>query len=193
MDSARKLIGLGPDDRDWLRRYYGRLTELEVDMLHEQQTRVMRGWIDARHPAAEEPVGKRSKMALLVVLDRHRRASKATGRKSRGVTPEEMDQVENARIAGALAGKPRRVPRKKQLLARRWLPVVLRLRGEGMSWQGVEKYLRKYHRYSASYDYIRRACADIVSDREKRGEDMTAAKTALRFQQPRGTEEGGDT
>lgn len=184
---AQKIIGLHQSQRDWMRRYYGRLSESEAAMIHEQQTRLMRRWIDESHPAAGEPVGRRSMLALLCVLDRHRRAAQATGRKSRDITPSEMDEVEAARIAGALeaAAKPRRVPKKKQLMDRRWFGVVVKLRREGLSWMGVEKYLRKHHRYSASGDYIRRACSEIVTERGKRGEDMTAARAALRFQQPR--------
>ncbi len=196
VDILQKIIGIDKERRNWLCRYHGRLEESVRIGLADRQTRLMRRWSDQRHPAFGLPPHERAYVALVSVLHHHERAAKGARRKSRDVTSDDMDQVEQEQVAVAVAvarakQKKTRRPKKRQLLDRRWWPLVVRLRGEGLPWGEVAGYLRKHHRYSLSGDYLRRSIVILANDRARREEPGLAQDLEkLRLPMPAG--EGGD-
>ncbi|NVN93512.1 MAG: hypothetical protein HXX11_23345 [Desulfuromonadales bacterium] len=77
-------------------------------------------------------------------------------------TYNDLNAVDEKRIAQAKAGTRRDAPKRDKLL-QDLRPVVERLRFEGVSWQGVSDFLAKHHKKKISRGYLQRVFQDQIS------------------------------
>jgi hypothetical protein len=81
--------------------------------------------------------------------------------RSRLTINDDLKAVDENRIKAAKA-KSERIAPKKTKVRNDWLPVIERLRAEGLSWQNVSNYIALHHKRKVSRGYLQKLFAGKI-------------------------------
>ncbi len=145
-----------------LLRWYQNQPELERKECHvEQRKRINVVMNEARKEGLKvEADGELYYRALLEGIQKRSRLQ--SNRKLR--TTDDLEAVTAQRIAVEKAKEKAKPSPKQDRLQGDLLPVVQRLRNEGLSWQKVSDYLAKYHKVRIPRAYIHEICKPLLDD-----------------------------
>lgn len=155
-DAAKidKLTGAGQDRRRLLARYYSTLSEedrVEAHRLAGELVRADRGKVKL-----DELYFYSALMRALNQMYQDRR--ELLSRKGT-IAADQAADIANKRLASFVSakkdaiGKKRR--KKSQLISIRFLSLIKKLRGEGLSWRDISDYILKYHHKKISHQYLK--------------------------------------
>lgn len=148
------LTGADQDRRRLLCRYYATLSEsdrVEAHRLAGELVRADRGKVKLDELYFYS--------ALIRALNHmYQDRNELLSRKA-AITDEQAADIASKRLASFRSAKADAIGKKRrkkaQLISIRFLELIKRLRGEGLSWRDVSDYLFKYHQKKISHQYLK--------------------------------------
>lgn len=144
MHNAEKTLQIRDGKRDELFAWFGSQTEeirLEIIRI---KIDTYRRWASQEGRTKTMPAEKADYAALLAaIMDVWRGLQ--SGKKSKDF---------ELRVMEAKAKKKARLAPRADLLEREFLPLIGRLRGEGLSWRQVSEYIQKHHHKKFAHAYL---------------------------------------
>lgn len=142
----------------WLIRWYGTQPVAERHACHAEHKQIITRMLnDARKNGTRlEPDGELSYGAFLRALDNRSRLVDNARLKS----TDDLEAVTSHRIAVEKARRMSKPSPKYDRLHGDLLPVVKRLREEGLSWAKVSAYLARHHKLKVSRGYLQDTFAE---------------------------------
>lgn len=139
------LTGLKTRARLELAGYYAKLNETGKVEAHRRQVEVFRVW-RSQNKTERTKDGENNYAALLAALRTMRKIEKSPTAKN--------DEQIKARIQQLVKKKKPKSANIKNIIEKRYLTEVLRLREEKLSWRQISAYLEKYFHIKVSHAYI---------------------------------------
>lgn len=168
-DAAKidKLAGADLDRRRLLARYYSTLSEedrVEAHRLSGELVRQDRGKVKL-----DECYFYSALMRALNQMYRDRR--ELLSRKA-AITDDQAADVAAKRLASFKSAKKdetnKKRRKKSQLISIRFLPLIKKLRADGLSWRDCADYLLKYHQKKISHQYLKEIYEKNVTKEENK-------------------------
>ncbi len=144
MHSAEKTLQIRAGRRDELLAWFGTQPEeirLEIVRI---KIDIYRRWATQDGRTKAMPAEQRDYAALLAAITEVWRGLRS-GKNSKDF---------ELRVLEAKAKKKARLAPQADLLEREFLPLIARLRGEGLSWRQVSEYIQKHHHKKFAHAYL---------------------------------------
>lgn len=146
------LTGLKTRTRLGLAGYYANLNESGKIDAHRRQVEVFRVW-RTQGKTERTKDGENNYAALLVALKAMQKIEKTP------VTSNENFEFRIDRLKKDRKPKPQKM---KDVIKRRYLTEITRLRDEGLSWRQISSYLEKYFKKKISHTYLKSVVEELV-------------------------------
>lgn len=151
MHNATAVYETRPARRSELVAWYARQPEAVRIEIHQRKIDIQRTWQNNARAAGRERAEKGGTADYAALV-----AAIAEYWKSVNKAKTEMDFKK--RVAASLAKKKTRfAPVAAEI--EKMLPLIERLRSEGMSWRQIVEYLKEHHKRTFSVAYLQRICA----------------------------------
>lgn len=161
-DYIERLTGMKARMRLELAGYYGRLNESGKIEAHRRATDVFRFW-RSQGKTEKQRDGENNYAALLTALK--------TMRNEERKPPDKISGDEQLRLRIKRMAKDRKPKsaKMKDILEKRYMTEIGRLREEGLSWRQISSYMKKYHGKMISHTYLKRIFEENAA--QKTGSD----------------------
>lgn len=151
------LTGLKARTRLELAGYYFKLNESGKVEAHRKQVEVFRAWRN-QDKTEKAKDGENNYAALLVAV-----RSMQNFEKSPSVPSDEQVKFRIERLKKDRKPKP---PKLKDLIKKRYLTEIERLREEKMSWRQISAYLYKYLHKQVSHTYLQEIFEESIKEQQ---------------------------
>ena len=151
------LTGLKTRTRLGLASYYAKLNESGKIDAHRRQVEVFRVW---RTQGKTERMkdGENNYAALLVALKAMQKIEK---------TPVTSNEHLEFRIARLKKDRKPKSTKMKDVIEKRYLTEITRLREEELSWRQISAYLKKYFKKEVSHTYLKKVFEELQGENQQ--------------------------
>ena len=155
--------GFKKNIRTQLNNYYSNLPEeVKIQVLKLQ-------WDLLRKKNKIKIKGKEAEFyysMFLLAIQKFQLLESAPSRKCSKASKDELEQIHYIRSSRIKFNKKQRPSKARKIIEVRFFDVITRLRGEGMSWRDISRYIALYHKVKLSHSHISVIYKQIVTERE---------------------------
>jgi hypothetical protein len=157
MHSAEKALNIRPGKRDELFEWFGKQPEAVRVQIMKNKIRLYHEWASRKRKENELPQEMADYAALLAaIMDAWR--GHAEGKKLKDF---------ELRVAVAKEKKKARTAPTATLIEEQFLPMISKLRNEGLSWRQVAGFIRTHHHKKFAHTYLAKIYGQWVSAEKK--------------------------
>jgi hypothetical protein len=160
------LTGLKARTRLELAGYYAKLNESDKVEAHRRQVELFRIW-RSQNKTERTKDAENNYAALLAAL--------RTMRKIEMSPTVNNDEQLDVRIQRLKKNRTPKSTKLKNVIEKRYLTEILRLRGKKLSWRQISAYLKKYFQIQVSHSYI----SKIVEEHSDHGLDDVGLNSGI--------------